>query len=699
MDIKYFPITFITEKEDIEHQISNSVVFSELLKTNKTVKLKDYLESTQYGYTASALQEGTHKFVRITDIKNNGVDWDIVPYCNCDNDAKFLLKENDILITRTGGTIGKSFIVKECPEKSVYASYLIRLRLKEDVNIDFINMFLNSYLFWNQIFDLRAGAAIPNVNAEKLKLLEIPFCTIEEQNEIVSKALFEDKRQNVLKLNHINDSISSEITHQLDLIKDLRQAFLREAMQGVLVSNETQDRATGADLLAEIQADISTSLNGHKKKKPLAAITEDEIPFEIPENWTWCRLDQICDFTNGKAHEQYLDDNGQFILINSKFVSNSGLTRIKYTNYQLTPLIKNDIVIVMSDVPNGRALGRTYLIEKDNIYTLNQRIGALSFSKNINSRFLVTFLNRNIHFLNFDDGKKQTNLKKDQILSCPIFLPPLEIQERIVAKLDELMAVCDALETQVKQSQHSNEQLLQQVLREALGDKKEKAINTEVGVSINKYIEAETNYDTLVAETFDGYLPKKMHNINDIHKELAALVYLMNNGLGINYGNVALQKAVFNSSFITPNLYSKKHDFVNHNYGTFSKELADDLNNNPYLKMKKIGDKEVYEIEQSKKVEILNVLSSPENKDFVSSINRLTNLYSLPLINKETNKMELLNTVLKIHSDLKTTDIKIIYQAMKDWKIKQTGFNTKAEKFSKEDTQQMIELLIASGIL
>lgn len=224
---------------------------------------------------------------------------------------------------------------------------------------------------------------------------------------------------------------------------------------------------------------------------------------------------------------------------------------------------------------------------------------------------------------------------------------------------------------------------------------------SEVGIGdrITEYANSEVSHEKLVAETFGEYLPKKQHNINDINKELAALVYLMNYGLGVNYGNVAVQKAVYNSSVITPNLYSKKHDFINYNFGTFSKGLADDLSHNPYLKTKKINGFEVYEIEPSKKNEILNVLSSAENKNFVSSINKLIDLYRLPFINKETNKMELLNTVLKIYSDLKTTDIEIIYQAMKDWKIKQDKYSTKAEKFSKQDTQQMIELLLRNNIL
>ncbi|EHO12683.1 hypothetical protein [Myroides odoratimimus] len=81
------------------------------------------------------------------------------------------------------------------------------------------------------------------------------------------------------------------------------------------------------------------------------------------------------------------------------------------------------------------------------------------------------------------------------------------------------------------------------------------------------------------------------------------------------------------------------------------------------------------------------------------AINSLLQIYSLPFINKETDKIELFNTVLKIYADLKTTNVDFVYQAMKDWKIKQTGFKSKAEKFSKEDTEKMIELLLNRGVI
>ncbi|AJA69992.1 MULTISPECIES: hypothetical protein [Myroides] len=81
------------------------------------------------------------------------------------------------------------------------------------------------------------------------------------------------------------------------------------------------------------------------------------------------------------------------------------------------------------------------------------------------------------------------------------------------------------------------------------------------------------------------------------------------------------------------------------------------------------------------------------------AINNLLQIYSLPFINKETDKIELFNTVLKIYADLKTTNVDFVYQAMKDWKIKQAGFKSKTEKFSKEDTEKMIELLLNKGVI
>lgn len=144
VEIKYIPLSFINTDEEILKQIKNTVLFSYLFQTFDETSLSNYLDSTQYGYTASASEIGTHQLVRITDINSGKVDWNTVPFCDCDAEDKYLLKDDDILVARTGGTTGKSFIVNSAPKNAVFASYLIRLRLKKEVNLEFINLYLNS---------------------------------------------------------------------------------------------------------------------------------------------------------------------------------------------------------------------------------------------------------------------------------------------------------------------------------------------------------------------------------------------------------------------------------------------------------------------------------------------------------------------------------------------------------------------------
>ena len=91
-------------------------------------------------------------------------------------------------------------------------------------------------------------------------------------------------------------------------------------------------------------------------------------------------------------------------------------------------------------------------------------------------------------------------------------------------------------------------------------------------------------------------------------------------------------------------------------------------------------------------------MSNPKNKSFVRAVNEVLDIYELPFINKETDKIELLNTVAKLIIDTKSTDLEIIYTAMQKWEIKQNGFKTKAEKFSKPDTKKMIGLIEDLGL-
>lgn len=172
----------------------------------------------------------------------------------------------------------------------------------------------------------------------------------------------------------------------------------------------------------------------------ISKIFKQEIRFkddngnEFPD-WEEKNLIEVCNFINGKAHENAIEEKGTYIVVNSKFISSDGTVK-KYSNAQIVPLYKNDIVMVMSDVPNGKAIAKCYLIDCDNKFTLNQRICALR--TNQNPYFIKMQVNRNPYYLKFDDGVKQTNLRKEDVLKCPLQLPCLVEQEKIANFLTSL---------------------------------------------------------------------------------------------------------------------------------------------------------------------------------------------------------------------------------------------------------------------
>ena len=145
--------------------------------------------SIQYGYNAPAKESGRIKMVRISDIHNNEVDWDNVPFCDIsESDIKtYLLKENDILFARTGGTVGKSYLVTSVSEEAIYAGYLIRTQYSDQLSAQYLKYFMESLLYWVQLKDGTIATAQPNCNGQTLSKMILPLPPIAEQNRIVAK--------------------------------------------------------------------------------------------------------------------------------------------------------------------------------------------------------------------------------------------------------------------------------------------------------------------------------------------------------------------------------------------------------------------------------------------------------------------------------------------------------------------------------
>ncbi len=183
-------------------------------------------EKPQYGYTQSARWEPVGpKFLRITDIQNGQVNWETVPYCECDDATlgKFRLEQGELVFARSGATTGKTFLVGECPE-AVFASYLIRLRVCRDAFPKYVYWFFQSPYYWDQIKP--RGAAQPNMNARILSRLKVPIPRDKNtQRRIV--AYLDAVQAHITTLRQAQEAAAAELER-------LEQAILARAFRGEL---------------------------------------------------------------------------------------------------------------------------------------------------------------------------------------------------------------------------------------------------------------------------------------------------------------------------------------------------------------------------------------------------------------------------------------------------------------------------------
>jgi len=189
------------------------------------------------------------------------------------------------------------------------------------------------------------------------------------------------------------------------------------------------------DVFTELQAELQAELQ--KRLQQYNYYRDNLLSFEGRDDVKWKKLGEICSFMNGKGHEQSIVEYGKYIVVNSKFISTQGCVK-KYSDIQISPLFVDDVLMVMSDLPNGRALAKCFIVDRNNLYTLNQRICSLTVKnkKELLAKYLFYITNRNRQLLKFDNGVDQTNLKKEDILNIIVPVPSLQEQQSIVDTLD-----------------------------------------------------------------------------------------------------------------------------------------------------------------------------------------------------------------------------------------------------------------------
>lgn len=224
------------------------------------------------------------------------------------------------------------------------------------------------------------------------------------------------------------------------------------------------------DALIEAETEKLDALKDHKQglMRELIPIEGETLPrrrfpeFSAPDGWVEEPLDDLAEYENGKAYEKDIVEDGEFVVVNARFISTDGKVR-KYSNERYCIASRGDVLMVLSDLPKGRALAKCFLVDADETYAVNQRICRLT-SYAINSDFLYYALDRHPFLLAFNDGINQTHLSKGSVLECPIAYPTDEDEQaKIVATLASVDGQIEAQARALEDLKSHKQGLLQQL--------------------------------------------------------------------------------------------------------------------------------------------------------------------------------------------------------------------------------------------
>lgn len=415
------------KKEKPLAEISEDEIPFDIPESWKWVRWGNLSFSIQYGYNAPAKKSGRIKMVRISDIQEGKVVWDTVPFCDIKEEEipTYLLSINDILFARTGGTVGKSYIVKEIPEEAIYAGYLIRTRYSDMLCPEYLYYFMQTHLYWTQLRNGTIATAQPNCNGQTLSKMILPLPPLAEQKRIVAKI------EELLPLIG-RYAVAYEKLEQFNakFPEDMKKSILQYAIQGKLVEQRAEE-GTGEELYQQIKEEIRTLEKQKKfKVKDNSDISKDEIPFDIPESWKWVRLGQILNIESGKGLTAKQMKPGEIPVFGGNGI----------TGYHNESLIEKETVVI------GRVgfyCGSVHITPTKAWVTDNAFITTYP-EECINREYLVYVLRH------MDLGQKSNATAQPVVSGKKIYpmifpLPPLAEQKRIVAKIEEILPLCERL--------------------------------------------------------------------------------------------------------------------------------------------------------------------------------------------------------------------------------------------------------------
>ncbi|UGV41415.1 restriction endonuclease subunit S [Methanococcoides orientis] len=413
---------------------------------------------------------------------------------------------DDVLIAMYGATIGKVAILKT---EGTTNQAVCACTCYDGYYNEYLFLLLKAYRkhFTNQ----GSGGAQPNISRQKIIHTVSPLPPLEEQKRIVTKvdqlmalcdqleSLKQKKNEsriqlNTSALNKMLDAGSPEefaehwqlvcenfdlLYDDLDNVEKLRQAILQLAVQGKLVEQDVSDEPAGV-LLGKIKAEKERLVKEKviRKSKPLPEIDDEDVPFKIPTNWEWTMLGTLCFSVADGPHfsPKYVTKEEGIPFLSARNVKLGGfeLDSVKYVSPEDHKKFCERIKPDKGDIlyTKGGTTGVALVNDLDFEFSVWVHLSVLQIArKYVDSYYLAYALNCPLCYeqsQKFTHGSSNRDLGLTRMVKILLPLPPLKEQKRIVAKVDQLMAICDQLEAKIKQAQSDSEKLVEVAVRDTL---------------------------------------------------------------------------------------------------------------------------------------------------------------------------------------------------------------------------------------
>lgn len=441
------------------------------------VTVGEICTALQYGYTASASNKPVGpRFLRITDIQNGDVQWPSVPFCEIEDKtvAKYELHAGDIVFARTGGTVGKSYIIQAVPEKSVFASYLIRLSAHSEIHPKFLYHFFQSASYWEQI-GLKKGGLQGNVNAKALSSLELPLCPLNEQKDIASKIeeLFSELDKGIESLTIAKQKLAA-----------YRQAVLKYAIEGTLTAqwrDENKDRFESSDCMLERIAAPQQPRGGRQPSREVIegvgvlAVNRPKKP--PPSGWSWVPLLRIArqetGHTPSRNHPEYWGGDQFWIgiadarLFHGKEIHDTiqKVTQKGLDNSSARTLPARTVCL-------SRTASVGYVCMMAEPMATSQDFATWTCTDALHPKFLMyALMAEGDEIRRFGKGTTHTTIYFPEIRALNICLPPIEEQKLIVDTIESKLQLAEKLEAEIDAGLMRCASMRQSILKSAFAGK------------------------------------------------------------------------------------------------------------------------------------------------------------------------------------------------------------------------------------